>query len=148
MRTAYPLRPGICGPPNQLPRLPTGNPGASANWGPSSGLSHNEERGKEPDLNVRGRFRIEYQVSHPTRCAVTSYWSQETGPDRLQELGRSHWSIENGQYHCRDRTQAEDQCPVRETTAARNLSLFRSLAIFLFKRQTHSKDAKKIVARL
>lgn len=78
-----------------------------------------------------------------TRFAVTSYWPQEAGPERLQELGRSHWSIENGQYHRRDRTQDEDRCPVRETTAARNLSLFRSLAIFLFKRQAQSKGAKK-----
>jgi predicted transposase YbfD/YdcC len=78
-----------------------------------------------------------------TRFAVTSYWPAEAGPDPLQELGRSHWSIENGQHHRRDRTQDEDRCPVRETTAARNLSLFRSLAIFLFKRQAQSKDAKK-----
>jgi hypothetical protein len=78
-----------------------------------------------------------------TRFAVTSYWPQEAGPDRLQELGRSHWSIENGQYYRRDRTQDEDRCPVREPPAARNLSLFRSLAIFLFKRQAQSQGAKK-----
>jgi predicted transposase YbfD/YdcC len=78
-----------------------------------------------------------------TRFAVTSYWPQEAGPERLQELGRSHWSIENGQYHRRDRTQDEDRCPLRETTAARNLSLFRSLAIFLFKRQAKAKRGKK-----
>jgi predicted transposase YbfD/YdcC len=77
-----------------------------------------------------------------TRFAVTSYWPQEAGPDRLQELSRSHWSIENGQYHRRDRTQDEDRCPVRETTTARNLSLFRSLAIFLFKAQSRAKGAK------
>jgi predicted transposase YbfD/YdcC len=76
-----------------------------------------------------------------TRFAVTSYWPQEADPKRLLEIGRSHWSIENGQYYRRDRTQDEDRCPVRDTTAARNLSLFRSLAIFLFKRQ--SKDGKK-----
>jgi len=78
-----------------------------------------------------------------TRFAVTTYWPQEASPDRLQELARSHWSIENGQYHRRDRTQDEDRCPVRESTAARNLCLFRSLAIFLFKLQTQSKGAKK-----
>jgi hypothetical protein len=78
-----------------------------------------------------------------TRFAVTTYWPQEAGPARLQNLGRSHWSIENGQYHRRDRTQDEDRCPVRETTAARNLSLFRSLAIFLFKRQAKAKGGKK-----
>lgn len=78
-----------------------------------------------------------------TRFAVTTYWPQEAGPERLQELGRSHWSIENGQYYRRDRTQDEDRCPVRETTAAHNLCLFRSLAIFLFKHQAQSKRAKK-----
>jgi len=70
-----------------------------------------------------------------TRFAVTSFWSAETDPDRLLEVGRGHWSIENGQYYRRDRTQDEDRCPVRQTTMARNLSLFRSLSIFLFKRQ-------------
>jgi len=78
-----------------------------------------------------------------TRFAVTSYGSQEAGPERLQELGRGHWSIENGQYHRRDRTQDEDRCPVRDSTTARNLSLFRSLAIFLFERQAQSQGAKK-----
>ena len=78
-----------------------------------------------------------------TRFAVTSFWSEEADPDRLLEVGRGHWSIENGQYYRRDRTQDEDRCPVRETTAARNLSLFRSLAIFLFKRQAQSKEGKQ-----
>jgi hypothetical protein len=40
-------------------------------------------------------------------------------------------------------TQDEDRCPMRQTTAARNLSLFRSLAIFLFQRQAQSHGAKK-----
>jgi hypothetical protein len=78
-----------------------------------------------------------------TRFAITSYWSAEAAPERLQEIGRSHWSIENGQYYRRDRTQDEDRCPVGETTAARNLSLFRSLAIFLFMRQAGNKGGKK-----
>jgi len=77
------------------------------------------------------------------RFAVTSYWPEEVGPERLQELGRGHWSIENGQYYHRDRTQDEDRCPVHHTTAARNLSLFRSLAIFLFKQQSQGKDGKR-----
>ena len=77
------------------------------------------------------------------RFAVTSYGAEEADPDRLLELGRGHWSIENGQYYRRDRTQDEDRCPVRETTAARNLSLFRSLAIFLFKRQSQGRGGKK-----
>ena len=77
------------------------------------------------------------------RFAITSYWPEETCPQRLLELARDHWSIENGQYYRRDRTQDEDRCCVRNTTAARNLSLFRSLAIFLFKDQSQGQGGKK-----
>ena len=76
------------------------------------------------------------------RFAVTSYWPEEASPQCLLQLARDHWSIENGQHYRRDRTQDEDRCPVRNTTAARNLSLFRSLAIFLFKAQSRAKGAK------
>jgi hypothetical protein len=78
-----------------------------------------------------------------TRFAVTTYGPEEAGPQRLLQIGRDHWSIENGQHHRRDRTQDEDRCPVRDTLAARNLSLFRSLAIFLFERQAQRKGGKK-----
>jgi len=63
--------------------------------------------------------------------AFTSLWPQEASPSQLQELIRDHWSIDNGQHHRRDRVQDEDRCTVGETHTARNLSLFRSLAIFL-----------------
>jgi predicted transposase YbfD/YdcC len=87
-------------------------------------------------------IRIERDVEHLRRGQVikhthevafpfTSLWPEEAGPDRLQELTRGHWTIENGQYHRRDRTQDEDRCTVRETNTARNLSPFRSLTIFL-----------------
>lgn len=78
-----------------------------------------------------------------TRFGVTTFWPEEAGPDRLLRIGREHWSIENGQHYRRDRTQDEDRCPVGDTFAARNLSLFRSLAIFLFKQQAGKKNGKK-----
>lgn len=78
-----------------------------------------------------------------TRFAVTTFWTEEAGPDRLLAIGRAHWSIENGQHYRRDRTQDEDRCMVGDTFAARNLSLFRSLAIFLFKQQEGKKGGKK-----
>ena len=73
------------------------------------------------------------------RFAVTSYGPRKPGPTALLQLARDHWSIENGQHYRRDRTQDEDRCPVRDTFTARNLSLFRSLAIFLFKQQAQAK---------
>jgi predicted transposase YbfD/YdcC len=76
------------------------------------------------------------------RFAVTTYWPQEADPPRLLQLARDHWSIENGQHYRRDRTQDEDRCPVRDSTTARNLSLGRSLSIFLFKAQASAQDGK------
>ena len=81
--------------------------------------------------------------SDDVRFAVTSYLPEEADPDALLELARSHWSIENGQHYRRDRTQDEDRCPVGDIRTARNLSLFRSLTIYLFQRQAKAKDGKK-----
>lgn len=78
-----------------------------------------------------------------TRFAVTTFWTEEADPDRLLGIARAHWSIENGQHYRRDRTQDEDRCTVSDTVAARNLSLLRSLAIFLFKQQEGKKGGKK-----
>jgi predicted transposase YbfD/YdcC len=81
--------------------------------------------------------------THEATFPFTSLWPEEIGPDQLQELTRDHWSIENGQHHRRDRTQDEDRCTVRETNSARNLSLFRSLVIFLCEAQPPRKGTKR-----
>jgi hypothetical protein len=73
--------------------------------------------------------------THDVAFPFTNLWPEEASINELQQLARDHWSIENGQHHRRDRTQDEDRCTVRETNTARNLSLFRTLAIFLC--QTH-----------
>jgi predicted transposase YbfD/YdcC len=74
---------------------------------------------------------------------VTSLWTDEATPAQLLQWVRVHWSIENGQHFRRDRTQDEDRCTVRNTTSARNLCLFRSLAIFLHEQQRQRKGGKK-----
>lgn len=84
-----------------------------------------------------------YKETDDTVFAVTTFTPEEGGPEALLQLAREHWSIENGQHHRRDRTQDEDRCTVGHTVAARNLSLFRSLAIFLFQRQRHRNGGKK-----
>jgi predicted transposase YbfD/YdcC len=84
-----------------------------------------------------------YKETHEDAFAVTTFTPQEAGPKPLLQLARDHWSIENGQHHRRDRTQDEDRCTVRDTVAARNLSLFRSLSIFLFLRQCKRRGGKK-----
>ena len=84
-------------------------------------------------------------IKHTEEIAyeVTSLWPEEAGPERLLELVRDKWKIENGQHYRRDRTQDEDRCAVRETNSARLLSLFRSLAIFLHEQQRGQRGGQK-----
>jgi predicted transposase YbfD/YdcC len=84
-------------------------------------------------------IKIEKEIAY----ALTSFSPEQASPKRLLKLLRQHWTIENGQHYRRDRTQDEDRCQVHETRSARNLSLFRSLAIFLFEQQRGRSDGKK-----
>ena len=74
---------------------------------------------------------------------VTSLWADEASPQRLLELVREYWAIEIKQHYRRDHTQREDHCLVRHPVTARNLSLLRSAAIFLYERQRLERHAKK-----
>ncbi len=83
---------------------------------------------------IKHREDIAYELS--------SLWPEEAGPQRLLQLVRDKWKIENGQHYRRDRTQDEDRCTVAETNSARLLSLFRSLAIFLYEQQRNKRHGK------
>ena len=83
------------------------------------------------------------KTTQESRYAVTSLYPEEAPPNRLLELIRGAWAIETKQHFRRDRTQREDHCQVRHPTAARNLSLMRSLAIFLFERQRHPRSGSQ-----
>jgi hypothetical protein len=74
---------------------------------------------------------------------VTRLWADEANPQKLLELVRGYWAIETKQHHRRDHIQREDHCLVRNPVAARNLSLMRSAAIFLYEHQRPHRGAKQ-----
>ena len=84
-----------------------------------------------------------YRSTFDSRYAVTSLLSDEAGPEDLQSLVRGYWAIEIKQHYRRDYTQREDHCRVRHPTSARNLSIMRSLAIFLYERQRNKREGEK-----
>lgn len=99
-------------------------------------------------------FRIERKVQRlrkgrvikttfETAYGVTSLGAEEADAARLLALVRGYWAIETKQHYRRDHTQREDHCLVRHSVAARNLSLMRSTAIFLFERQRGARGAKR-----
>lgn len=83
------------------------------------------------------------KTTNETAYLVTSLRAEEADPQKLLELVRGYWAIEIKQHYRRDHTQREDHCQVRHPTAARNLSLMRSLAIFLFELQRGGREGKK-----
>jgi hypothetical protein len=99
-------------------------------------------------------FRIDQKVDYlrrgqaikstnDTRYGVSSLLPEEAGSEALLALVRGYWAIEIKQHYRRDHTQREDHCQVHHWTAARNLSLMRSLAIFLYERQRADRHAKR-----
>lgn len=91
------------------------------------------------DYLRRGKM---FKSTDDTRYGVTSLLPQEADSTALLALVRGYWGIETRQHYRRDHTQREDHCRVRHPTAARNLSLMRSLAIFLYERQRGDRQGK------
>jgi hypothetical protein len=83
-----------------------------------------------------------FKTTRETRYGVLSLTPEQAAPDTVLGLVRGYWGIETRQHYRRDHTQREDHCQVRQPTAARNLSLMRSLAIFLYELQRGDRHAK------
>jgi hypothetical protein len=77
--------------------------------------------------HIKGRDSVE------TAYLITSLAAEDTGPERLLELNRDHWAIENRLHHVRDVTLNEDRCRVR--AGARPLATLRNTTVFLIRKR-------------
>jgi predicted transposase YbfD/YdcC len=83
-------------------------------------------------------FRLRRRVCKSLVCTqewvygFTSLTPQQAGPDRLLELIREHWAIENRLHWRRDVTLREDACQVRKGSAPRTLAVLNSFLLALF----------------
>ncbi len=90
---------------------------------------------------VQQVFRLERtrtqkgKVSTEVVYGITSLHRDNAGPERLLELIRAHWGIENGLHYTRDETFREDRCRVRRGHAARVLASLRNVAIHLLRKK-------------
>ena len=62
-----------------------------------------------------------------TAYAITSLSPEQATPERLLELWRGHWGIENRLHWVRDVTFGEDRCRVRSGAAPQVLAALRNL---------------------
>jgi len=70
-------------------------------------------------------------VTHTVELAygVTSLEQKRASAERLLELNRGHWEIENRVHHVRDVTYDEDRCRIRTDNGPRMMASIRNLAI-------------------
>jgi len=90
---------------------------------------------------VRRERRVRAQVSCEYATFVTSLGPDQADADRLLQLTRDHWSIENRLFHVRDVTFGEDACRVRSGHAPQNLAAARNVAITLIRAAGHTNQA-------
>lgn len=70
---------------------------------------------------------------HEIVFTITSLPPHKAGPERLLELNRGHWSIENRLHYVRDLTFDEDRSQVRKHAAPHMMAALRNLAIGLLR---------------
>ena len=89
------------------------------------------------------------RVSTETAYIVTSLTAAEAGPERLLDLTRTHWAIENRLHYVRDVSFNEDRCRVRALAAIRNLVLYliRSAGMSVPEaRENYREDRDRVIA--
>lgn len=82
---------------------------------------------REVSAKKTGRTTIE--IVH----GITSLPAREASPQRLLELNRGHWGIENKLHWVRDVTFDEDRSQIRTGNAPRVMASLRNLVISLLR---------------
>ena len=95
---------------------------------------------------LRSIVRVERSGMRDNKTAYTetSYYisSLELDAERIGEIVRSHWRIENCLHWQKDVAFGEDDCPIRNETAAANMSLIRSLVMNIIGKEYKGKFKK------
>jgi predicted transposase YbfD/YdcC len=71
------------------------------------------------------------QVRQTVVFGVTSLRPDEAGPERLLEINRDYWGIENGLHYRRDKTLREDSTRMSNPTLAEAIAILNNLVIGL-----------------
>jgi predicted transposase YbfD/YdcC len=86
--------------------------------------------------------RVKGKTTAEVAYGITSLSRSEADAERLLDLTRAHWRIENGLHYVRDVTLGEDRCRVRKGSAPQVLASLRNVAVYLLNRM----DAPSIAA--
>lgn len=79
--------------------------------------------------------------SRQTVYAITDLTSHQASPQRLGQLARSQWTIENRLHFVRDTTFGEDASKIRTGRGPENMATLRNLAINTLRQHGHRNIA-------
>jgi predicted transposase YbfD/YdcC len=103
------------------------------------------ERARWVGLRSIVMIERERTIGHETCCEKAYYLTTRTpDPERLGEIIRRHWAIENELHWVLDMTFDEDHSRIRDRNSTMNLALLRKLALSLLKRER--SDPHKSIA--
>lgn len=82
---------------------------------------------REVQRSHRGNVSESIEIAY----GVTSLKQKKASAQRLLELNRRHWEIENRVHYVRDVTYDEDRCRIRTDNGPRVMASIRNLSISL-----------------
>lgn len=92
-------------------------------------------------LERRFTYLATGKVHHEIQYGLTSLTAQEAPPQRLLEIVRSEWGIENGLHYRRDVTFREDQTRMTHKPLARAMATLNNLVVSLLNLQGFDNHA-------
>jgi predicted transposase YbfD/YdcC len=92
-------------------------------------------------LERRFTYLASGKVHHEVQYGLTSLTAQEASPQRLLEIVRSEWGIENGLHYRRDVTFEEDGTRMTHKTMGRVMAAIHNLVIGLINQQGFDNHA-------
>jgi predicted transposase YbfD/YdcC len=93
-------------------------------------------------LERRFTYGSSGKVHHEIQYGITSLNAKQATPEKLLELIRSEWGIENGLHYRRDVTFLEDKTRMTHKAMARAMACINNLIIALFYKQGFSNHAR------
>lgn len=109
---------------------------------------HDKWPGLKQGFEIRRERRIKGKVSEEIVYGITSLRAEEATAERLLELVRGHWRIENSLHHVRDVTLGEDACRVRTGNAPQALAALRNVVVHLISGEAReAEDSRPAILR-
>lgn len=81
-------------------------------------------------------------LRHEAVSGITSLTPEKAGPERLLQINREHWCIENRLHYVRDVAYDEDRCRIRTKSGPRVMASLRNLAIGILRLRKHANISK------